>query len=121
MALYRVKPGFEHGARGQFKAGDTIECTSEEARGFADKLELVEVEPVPVVEQPPETPAEEVAPFIVAVPVFGVTASTVAEVLAAVADGLITPAAALEIETANRNRATLVKALQELIGGAVSE
>lgn len=121
MALYRVRPGFEHGARGEFKAGDIVEHTPEEARGFADKLELVEVEPVPVVEHSTETPAGEVVPLIVAVPVFGVTASTVAEVLAAVADGLITPAAALEIETANRNRATLVKALQELIGGTDGE
>ena len=50
MALYRVRPGFEHGTRGCYKAGDIVEHTPEEAAGFADKLELVEVEPAPVVE-----------------------------------------------------------------------
>ena len=120
MALYRVKPGFEHGARGQFKAGDTIECAPEEARGFLDKLELVEVEPVPTVAQPTETPVE-VEPLILPAPVFDVTGSTVAAVLAAVEAGAITAADALAIETADRNRATLIKALQELIDGAVSE
>ena len=119
MALYRVKPGFEHGARGQFKAGDTIECAPEEARGFLDKLELVEVEPIPVVEQPPTAPPVEVAP-VEAQP-FDVTGSTVAAVLAAVEAGAITAADALAIETADRNRATLIKALQELFDGAVSE
>ena len=121
MALYRVKPGFEHGARGQFKAGDTIECAPEEARGFLDKLELVEVEPIPVVEQPPTAPPVEVEPLILPAPVFDVTGSTVAAVLAAVEAGAITAADALAIETADRNRATLIKALQELIDGAVSE
>jgi len=119
MALYRVKPGFEHGARGQFKAGDTIECTPEEASGFADKLELVEVEPIPAGEQPLTAPPVEVAP--VEAPPFDVTGSTVAAVLSAVEVGAITATDALAIEAANRNRATLVKALTELVNGTVSE
>jgi len=120
MALYRVKSGFAHGQFGQYKAGDTMEYTPEEAAGFADKLELVEVAPVPTGKQPTETPAE-VAPVVEPVPLFDVTGSTVAAVLAAVDRGLISAADALAIETANRNRATLVKALTELINGTVSE
>lgn len=119
MALYRVKPGFVHGLKNEYKAGDTLDLEPQAAGGFADKLELVEVEPVPVVEQPP-TPPVEVAPVIEAQPL-DVTGSTVAAVLSAVESGAITAVDALAIETANRNRATLVKALQELIGGAVSE
>ena len=118
MALYRVRPGFEHGTRGCYKAGDIVEHTPEEAAGFADKLELVEVEPAPVVEQPPAPPAEVVP--VVEQP-FDVTGSTVAAVLAAVEAGEITAVDALAIETASRNRATLIKALQELISGADSE
>lgn len=41
MPNYRVKPGFTHGAQKQYKAGDTVELTAEEAAGFIDKLELV--------------------------------------------------------------------------------
>lgn len=115
MALYRVRPGFEHGPRGEFKAGDLVEHTPEEARGFLDKLELV-----PTVDPTTETPVE-VEPLILPAPVFDVTGSTVAAVLAAVEAGAITAVDALAIEAADRNRATLVKALQELIDGAVSE
>lgn len=114
MALYRVRPGFEHGTRGQFRAGDIVEHTPDEARGFADKLELVEVE------QPVNEPVK-VEPLIVPAPLFDVNGSTVAAVLAAVDAGLITAADAYEIEAFNRNRATLVKALAELINGADSE
>lgn len=117
MALYRVRPGFEHGTRGCYKAGDIVEHTPEEAAGFADKLELAEVEPAPTIKQPTDAPVE--------VPVveqpFDVTGSTVAAVLAAVETGAITAVDALAIETASRNRATLIKALQELISGADSE
>lgn len=120
MATYRVRPGFAHGQFGQYKAGDTMEYTPGEAAGFADKLELVEVAPVPTVEQPVETPVE-VTPVIEPLPTFDVTGSTVAAVLAAVGDGLISAADALATEIANRNRATLVKALTELINGADSE
>lgn len=121
MALYRVRPGFVHGQFGQYKAGDTMEYTPEEVAGFADKLELVEVAPVPTVELPAETPAE-VTPVVEPVPLFDVTGSTVAAVLAAVNGGLISAGSALAVETVNRNRATLVKALMELLtNGPVSE
>lgn len=40
MPKYRVKPGFTHGAGNQYKAGDIVELTEEEAAGFLDKLEL---------------------------------------------------------------------------------
>jgi uncharacterized protein (DUF1786 family) len=119
MALYRVRPGFVHGLKNEYKAGDTLDLDPRAARGFADKLELVEVEPTPVSEQPPAPPAE-VAPVVETQP-FDVTGSTVAVVLDAVKAGKITAADALSIETANRNRATLIKALQELIDGAGSE
>ncbi len=118
MALYRVRPGFEHGTRGCYKAGDIVEHTPEEAAGFADKLELVEVEPAPTIKQPTDAPVEVVP---VAEQPFDVTGSTVTAVLAAVEADTITAADALAIETAGRNRATLVKALQELISGADSE
>ena len=118
MALYRVRPGFVHGLKGEYKAGDTLDLDPRAARGFADKLELVEVEPVLTIEQPPAPPVE-VAP-VVEQP-FDVTGSTVAAVLAAVDAGTITPANALAIEMTNRNRATLIKALQELVDGADSE
>ncbi len=119
MALYRVKPGFVHGLKDEYKAGDTLDLDPQAARGFTDKLELVEVEPAPSVEQPPAPPAE-VTPVIEAQS-FDVTGSTVAAVLAAVETGAITAVDALAIETTNRNRATLIKALQELIDGASSE
>lgn len=117
MALYRVRPGFTHGARSQYNAGDTMEYAPEEAAGFADKLELVEVAPVPTPEQSAivEQPAEETPAA------FDVTGSTVAAVLAAVQDGLITAEDAYEIEVFNRNRATLVKALMELLNGPTGE
>lgn len=116
MALYRVKPGFAHGQFGQYKAGDTMEYTPEEAAGFADKLELVEVAPVPTPAQPAivDQPTEEAR-------LFDVGGSTVAAVLAAVDRGLISAADALAVEMGNRNRATLVKALTELANGTVSE
>lgn len=37
---YKVKAGKKFGAQGEFKAGDTVELTEQEAAGFADKLEL---------------------------------------------------------------------------------
>ncbi len=120
MALYRVRAGFAHGQFGQYKAGDTMEYTTEEAAGFADKLELVEAAPVPTDVQIAEAPPE-VAPVVNPLPSFDVTGSTVAAVLGAVERGLISAVAALAAETANRNRATLVKALTELVNGANSE
>lgn len=39
---YRVKEGHTHGAQKQYKGGDVVELTVEEATGFLDKLELVE-------------------------------------------------------------------------------
>jgi len=97
-----------------------MEYTPEEAAGFADKLELVEVVPVPTIEQQADAPAE-VAPVVEPVPLFDVTGSTVAAVLAAVNGGMISASDALAIEAANRNRATLIKALTELVNGTVSE
>lgn len=41
MPVYKVKPGFTHGAQKQYKPGDIVELTTEEAAGFLDKLELV--------------------------------------------------------------------------------
>ncbi len=118
MALYRVRPGFVHGLKNEYKAGDTLEVDPSAAAGFADKLEAVTVEPEP--EQQTETPAENV-PVVEPVPLFDVTGSTVAAVLAAVDRELISAADALAIESASRNRATLVKALMELVNGPVSE
>lgn len=120
MALYRVRPGFVHGLKDEYKAGDTLDLDSRAAAGFADKLELVEVEPVPTVKQPAAAPLEAV-PLIMPAPLFDVGGSTVSAVLAAVDAGLITAVDALAVESGNRNRATLVKALQDLINGAVSE
>lgn len=116
MALYRVRPGFTHGLKDEYKAGDTLDLEPQQARGFADKLELVVIVET---EQP-----EPVAPEIindVAPTVFDVTGSTVSAVLAAVDGGVISAADALAVEMGNRNRATLVKALQELISVAISE
>ena len=113
MALYRVRPGFVHGLKNEYKAGDVVEIEPRAAAGFADKLELVPVEPT-------ESPVE-VAPVIEPAQVFDVTGSTVAAVLAAVQNGLITAEEAYEIEVFNRNRATLVKALVELLNGPTGE
>lgn len=38
---YRVRPGFHHGAQGQYGPGDVVKLTEAEAIGFQDKLELV--------------------------------------------------------------------------------
>jgi len=54
---YRVKPGFTHGQFNQHKAGDIVELTEAEAKGFLDKLELVVEESKPVVEIDPEIAA----------------------------------------------------------------
>lgn len=116
MALYRVRPGFVHGLRDEYRSGDTLELEPHQARSFADKLELVTVEPV--TEQSTDTP--EVIPDVTPA-VFDVTGSTVAAVLAAVDRGVISAADTLLVETANRNRATLVKALSEMVNGPVSE
>lgn len=113
MALYRVRPGFVHGLKNEYKAGDTLEIEPRAAAGFADKLELVPVEPA-------ESPVE-VVPVVGPAQVFDVTGSTVAAVLAAVQNGLITAEEAYEIEVFNRNRATLVKALVELLNGPTGE
>ena len=101
MALYRVRPGFVHGLKNEYKAGDTVELEPRAAAGFADKLEMV-------------------APAIDTPSAFDVTGSTVSAVLAAVDRGEITAAEALAIETANRNRSTLIKALTELINGVAA-
>lgn len=42
MPTYRVRPKFTHGAFNQYKAGDRVVLTEQEAAGFLDKLELVE-------------------------------------------------------------------------------
>lgn len=118
MALYRVRPGFVHGLKNEYKAGDVVELEPRAAAGFADKLEVVPVEPEPTAVT--EAPAE-VAPVVEPAPLFDVTGSTVAAVLAAVERGMISATDALDIESANRNRATLIKALTELANGTVSE
>lgn len=46
MPIYRVKPGFLHGAGNQYKPGDIVDLTPPEAAGFLDKLEPVDPEPV---------------------------------------------------------------------------
>lgn len=102
MALYRVRPGFEHGAFGQFKAGDTVEHTEREAAGFADKLELV-VETTP----PPVT--------------FDVTGSSVTEVIKAVTEGAISADDAIVAEYAGKKRKTLIEALLGIKNGAHGE
>lgn len=118
MALYRVRPGFVHGLKNEYKAGDTLEIEPVAAAGFADKLELVPVEPEPT--EMTDTPAE-VTPVVEPASMFDVTGSTVAAVLAAVNSGLISAADVLAIEAVNRNRATLVKALMELLNGPTGE
>lgn len=40
--VYRVKPGRVFGKHDEYKPGDEVELTEEEAQGFLDKLELVE-------------------------------------------------------------------------------
>ena len=53
---YQVKPGYTHGAFGQYQAGDVVELTEAEAAGFLDKLAPV-AEPEPeVAETTPEPP-----------------------------------------------------------------
>jgi len=41
MPSYRVKPGYTHGVFNQYKAGDVVALTKEEAAGFLDKLVLI--------------------------------------------------------------------------------
>jgi len=43
MPSYRVRPKFTHGAFNQYKPGDIVQLTEQEAAGFLDKLELVDV------------------------------------------------------------------------------
>jgi hypothetical protein len=45
---YRVKEGMKHGAHNEYGAGDILELTESEARGFMDKLELAEKPDKPV-------------------------------------------------------------------------
>lgn len=99
MPLYRVKPGYEHGARGQYKAGNVVEHTAIEAAGFLDKLELVQ-------------PAAPVAPP--EAPRFVVAEATVAEVIQAVTAGDLPVADALAQERAGRRRKSLLEALVAL-------
>ncbi len=56
---YQIKPGYTHGAFGQYQAGDIVEMTEAEAKGFLDKLAPVpEPEPASAVAQP-ETKAKK--------------------------------------------------------------
>lgn len=112
MAMYRVRPGFTHGLKDEYKAGDLLELEPSQARSFADKLELI-VEP-----EAPNDSAESEVMEISRPTLFDVSGSTVSAVLAAVESGVITAADALAAEVASRNRTTLVKALTELANGA---
>lgn len=46
MPLYRVRPGFTHGAAREYKGGDLVELPEVAAAGFSDKLEPVAASPV---------------------------------------------------------------------------
>jgi hypothetical protein len=60
MAQYRVKPGFTFGWDDRHGAGAVVELTEAEARGFLDKLELVEAPAAPAQdEEPGDEPGEE--------------------------------------------------------------
>lgn len=132
MARYVVKPGFTHGARNQFKAGDVVELTEQEAAGFLDKLQRVG-DSTPTIVRPlnelqvttdefaraqaaaqtgnqtPPDPngTQQPAPIDVA------TASADA-VLAAVKDGKITANDALIAEQQGRKRVGLLTELAKL-------
>jgi hypothetical protein len=92
MPKYRVKPGMRHGAGNQYGPGDEVELTEAEARGFLDKLELVP-------EEPP----------------FDVATAKVEEVLAAVENGAISAAEAMQAEQAGKGRKSLIEALEALL------
>lgn len=49
MPQYRVRAGKQHGSQKQYRSGDIVELTEQEAAGFLDKLERVE-ETLPVSE-----------------------------------------------------------------------
>ncbi len=60
---YQVKPGYTHGAFGQYQAGDVVEMTEAEALGFLDKLQPLAPEPVaPEPVEPEPVEADPVAP-----------------------------------------------------------
>jgi len=48
MPIYRVRPGYRHGARKEYGPGDMVQLTVTEAAGFADKLEYAGPDPDPV-------------------------------------------------------------------------
>ena len=53
MALYRVKPGYVHGAQKQYTAGAVVELTEQEALGFLDKLQPLAPSTPPSGDEPP--------------------------------------------------------------------
>jgi hypothetical protein len=104
MATYRVKPGFEHGAMGQHKAGFLVEYTEQEAAGFLDKLELVASDGVLSMPVDP-------------LPVHHISQLTIDRVMELVIS-VLSAADALELERAGKNRVTLIETLKGLIDGA---
>lgn len=58
--FYQVKPGYKHGAFGQYEEGAIVEMTAAEAAGFLDKLQLVAPESAAVVAPVTDEPAEAV-------------------------------------------------------------
>lgn len=108
MPLYRVKPGITHGARNQYKAGDLVEHTSEEAVGFLDKLELVAEAPASVDDDLPF--ADELDPI-------DVVSLSIAGVLGAVDEGRITAEKALQQEQGGKQRKTLIAELEKRVNG----
>lgn len=102
--LVRIKPGVTHGARNQYKPGDELVFDETEVAAFADKaVVLHEIVDAP---QPDAQPEPE--------PDFDLAKATADEVITAVANGIITQAAALEAENCrSRPRKTVLEALSE--------
>lgn len=134
MPIYQVRPGYTHGARRQYKAGDKVELTEQEAAGFLDKLVKVgasqpldldqdkllvtqaELDKANAQASAPATPSDEPAEETAGD--FDVAGSTIEGVLAAVTAGTITAGDALVAEQQSaKKRATLIDQLTKLTEG----
>ncbi len=100
----RIKPNVTHGTRNQHKPGDELVFDEAEVTAFADKVivlhEILEA-PQPDADVDPE-------------PEFDLAKATADDVIAAVSNGIVTAAAALEAENGrSRPRKTVLEALSE--------
>lgn len=106
----RIKPDTRYGNRRQYGPGDELEVTDAEVQAFGDKF--IVLGPVPAGHEIEPSPETAVEPEPAA---FDAKTASAAEVLEAVASGLITADEALEAEYGRSRgpRKTVLEALEE--------